>query len=193
MDFSSQPIRVSFADQEIIQIIPASALILDDDSQEETESFQLSLAFVEGTPSGAKLGAQTTASVQILDNDSVGVFQFAEATYRFSEGSDSEGSVAVERLGGTKGEVTLAVTAQVVAGSALPSEDYVLTTSTLQFGDGDVKRLVKFDITDDSLLEGSEFISLTLAKLLAQICLGRQEIGMPFQCFLKVMISTLPL
>ena len=163
VDFSSQPIRVSFADQEISQIIPASALILDDDSQEETESFQLSLAFVEGTPSGAKLGAQTTASVQILDNDSVGVFQFAEATYRFSEGSDSEGSVAVERLGGTKGEVTLAVTAQVVAGSAVPSEDYVLTTSTLKFGDGDVKRLVKFDITDDSLLEGSEFISLTLA------------------------------
>ena len=114
VDFSSQPIRVSFADQEISQIIPASALILDDDSQEETESFQLSLAFVEGTPSGAKLGAQTTASVQILDKTRVGVFQFAEATYRFSEGSDSECSVAVERLVGTKGEVTFAVTAQVV-------------------------------------------------------------------------------
>ena len=90
-----------------------------------------------------------------------------------SAGSDSEGSVAVERLGGTKGEVTLAVTAQVVAGGALPSEDYVLTTSTLQFGDGDVKRLVKFDITDDSLLEGSEFISSPL-QFPAQICLGRQ-------------------
>ena len=30
---------------------------------------------------------------------------------------------------------------------------------------------VKFDITDDSLLEGSEFISLTLCRL-RQICLG---------------------
>ena len=115
-------------------------MILDDDSQEETESFQLSLAFVEGTPSGAKLGAQTTASVQILDNDSVGVFQFAEATYRFSEGSDSEGSVAVERLGGTKGEVTPRGDSTGRGWRcALPSEDYVLKTSTLQFGDGDVK------------------------------------------------------
>jgi hypothetical protein len=160
-DFKAATLLVEFNDQEISRTLSISELLIDDSITESTESLSLALRLPKGTPSAVKLGAQSTAAIQVLDNDSAGSFQFATDTLQIGEGA-GEASVMVERLGGTKGEVVMNVAVKST-GEAVQGQDFVLATRQLSFGDGDIRRLVKLNIIDDQLLEEDESFNLVLS------------------------------
>jgi len=161
-DISNNSVVLSFADQEISQTIDVASLILDDDQEEGVEVVELSLSLAPGTPATALLGAVSSAQIEILDNDSAGSIQFADASYRFIEGQ-STGAVIIERVGGTHGAVSVALATVQGSSTATPGVDFSLLTTELTFEDGDLRRRVVMDIFDDNQLEGDEVITLVLS------------------------------
>ena len=80
------------------------------------------------TPSGATLGATTTATVTINDNDAFGTLQFASAAYTVNEGSSA--SLVVTRTGGNAGPVTVAYRTTDGGGSGNAATGGGMTTTT---------------------------------------------------------------
>jgi glucose/arabinose dehydrogenase len=105
--------------------------IVNDMRAEPAETVLVSLH--DPTP-GAALGAQSTAALTIVDNDSAGVFQFRRTTY--STGEDKTSFVVTVQRGGGKAEAT--VTWTVSGGSAVLGTDFRTPggglSGTLTFG-----------------------------------------------------------
>ena len=104
VDFDNTALTVSFPAGQNEVILPIT--INDDDTQEGLHTLQLQLT---GPTGGASLGAQNTATLQIVDNDDPGDLQFADANFSVSEdGSAVPGQtqVTVERVGGVSGQVS---------------------------------------------------------------------------------------
>jgi len=160
-EFKATAIQVVFDDQEISQTLAMSDLLIDDSIAESAKTFTLALRLPKGTPAAIKLGKQTTASVEVFDNDSPGRFQFDVANPLIWEDA---GKIAlrVERLDGTQGIVALNVAVRSI-GQALEGQDFALLTRQLSFDDGGTQRLVMLEIIDDQLMEKDESFNLVLS------------------------------
>jgi len=160
-DYAGKVFSVDFADQEISQTLDMGKIILDDSLMEPSEDLTLSISLPKGIPSSVKLGAISQVTVNILDNDSTGVFQFTQSVLQIQEGQ-GEVSIPIIRQAGTKGEVILNLSVDS-SGNAIAGEDYDLMTPQVVLGDGVTRGLARLKVYEDQLLEGNETLNLVLS------------------------------
>jgi hypothetical protein len=167
------PITVSFADGDSAAKV-VEIPIIDDDIPEDTETINLQLGNLTGT---AVLGAQSIATVEIIDNDEQSILQFSDATYRINEdGTPEEILVTVTRTNSTEGAVSAQVVLQADPGTATAGDDYQnVLPITVSFADGDAaSKVITIPITDDDIPEDTETINIQLANPTGPAVLGTQ-------------------
>jgi CSLREA domain-containing protein len=92
-----------------------------------------------------------------------GQIQFASTNYAVAE--NAAGQVAVidlTRVGGSDGSISATFT--TADGSAGAGSDYTAVNQTVTFNDGETSKTVNVPITDDSVYEGDETVSLALSS-----------------------------
>jgi hypothetical protein len=108
---------------------------------------------------GAVLGPRSTAVLTILtDNPAL---QFSASAYTVAE-SKGKFTVTVTRSAPTTGTVTVAYATS--NGTATAGSDYSASAGTLTFGPKVTKQTFTISITNDTLVEGSETVNLTLSS-----------------------------
>jgi uncharacterized delta-60 repeat protein/uncharacterized repeat protein (TIGR01451 family) len=130
--------------------------IIDDLAPNADRIFGLALSNPTG---GAILGGIRDATVTILNNDDV--IAFSVPTYAVSEGS-AQAVITVTRTGSAVG--TISVDFRTTDGTALAGSDYVATNGSLVFSNGQTVLTFVVPIIQDLLVEGNEFLDLSLAK-----------------------------
>ncbi|MCT7961650.1 hypothetical protein NG791_13315 [Laspinema sp. D1] len=140
---NSFPVSIQFAEGDTTAkqvTIP----IVNDTLPEDTETISLQLANLTGT---AILGSQSTATVEIIDDDNPGELEFvipAEGSFRVKEDGTLVRQVQVRRVNGSSGAVGADIT--LAAGSAstdppaqpgIVSEDFGAVTVNVAFADGE--------------------------------------------------------
>ena len=153
-DYASTTGTLGFAAGQLTQ--SASVAITEDALAEGNESFGLVLSNPRG---GASLGAISTATVTITDNEQT--LAFAAAAYSMSETSPSA-TITVKRLGGSAGNVGVDYAAS--GGTATPGLDYTLSSATLTFGPGVTSRTFAVPLVKDTVHEADETVLLTLSN-----------------------------
>ncbi|MBD1935844.1 Calx-beta domain-containing protein [Microcoleus sp. FACHB-68] len=171
-DYNSAPISVSFANGEDTPktlTIP----IVEDTLLEATETVNLALASPTG---GATIGAQSTATLEILDNEvpNPGTLQFSAANFSVNENGTPVIQVTVSRGGGSDGAVS--ATVNLSNGTAVAPDDYTNTPITVNFANGEnTPKTVLIPLVDDSLGEADETVNLTLSAPAGGATLGAQS------------------
>lgn len=159
LDYLASSGTLQFNDGEVSQSFSIS--ILNDNTYEADESFELSLSNPQG---GASLGSTTLASVTIFDDDPMppaGNLQFSAASYDAAENGGNV-LVTVTRSGGSFGPVS--VNYATADGSAQANSDYQSTSGVLNFAEGELSRSFTVTIIDDSLYEGDESFNIHLSN-----------------------------
>ncbi|HTL55963.1 MAG TPA: Calx-beta domain-containing protein [Candidatus Limnocylindrales bacterium] len=173
MDYVAQSSKIIFAAGERTKTI--SIPILNDSQPENDELFQLRLTNVSAD---AVLGSLSNLNVTILDDDP-GV-EFSVPTYSVGE-IDKNVAVTVRRVGPITAPLTVDFT--TMDGTATAGQDYVAQSGTLKFGYflNRWERVKTFSvpILDDTLLEGSETILLSLSNPVGGV-LGSQSTASVF-------------
>ena len=132
--------------------------IINDTIVENPETILLSL---EDATGGASVGSIANATLTILDNDLGGVISLASAAQSANENSTNF-LVTVKRTSGAASGVT--VNYATASGTATQDSDFTDTHGTLTFGAGETNKTILIPIINDTLPEGSENFSLTLAN-----------------------------
>jgi hypothetical protein len=152
-DYTASSGTLSFAAK--VSKLTFTVPIVDDPLVEGDETVNLSLA----NPVGASLGARSTAVLTILtDNPAL---QFSASTYTVAE-SKLKLVVTVTRSAPTTGAVTVSYATS--NGTALAGSDYTAAAGTLTFNSGVAKRTFTVTINNDTLVEASETVNLTLSS-----------------------------
>jgi len=167
-DYDNTPILVSFGNG-VTAPQTVTVPILDDTVVEQPdETVNLSL----GTPTGgATIGAQSTAVLTIIDNDTS--IQFGNAAFNVAEGSGggfvNSNVVTVTRTGITTGSQSAQVGVNTTTpGTALGGNAAVSPTDynnagfpfTLNFAPGETTKTVSIPIFADTVVEGNETLGL---------------------------------
>ncbi len=151
---------------------------LNDVLVEGPETFMVVLS----NPSPAastSLGAPSTATVTITDNDAFGSLQFSIAAYSVTEGGAA--ALTVTRTGGSAGTVTVQYATTNGGGGGSPALggaatatgiDYTTTTGTLTLLNGVVSQTITVPTKADTLLEGPETFTVTLSSVVGGATLG---------------------
>jgi hypothetical protein len=140
--------------------------LLDDTVIDGTKTLDLALSLPAGSP--AHLGAQSTAVVNIADNDDPGTFKFAAATFNASEPAGATPALATITVirtipAGKAAAANITVDYATADGTATAGEDYAATAGTLTFGAGQLARSFTVPILHDTRVEGGETVLLTLS------------------------------
>jgi hypothetical protein len=144
-----------------------SVPILDDAIADVGETVQLMLANPTG---GAVLGAQSTATLTIVDDDSPGLISFTMAAYTVNEGTATV-NIAVRRTGGSDG--TVSARCDTADDTAEAPGDYTVTMDVLTWNDGDTtNKSCTVPIVDDTEDESNEIVDLSLTSLTGGGTLG---------------------
>jgi hypothetical protein len=158
-DFVAAAGTLTFAPHAMTQSITIK--LPTDTVVEGNEDFTVTLANPAGGPA---LGALSTETVNIVDDDAGGTVQFASAVYPVVEPAGSlpaRISVMVTRTGGKASSVTVPVT--VGGGSATAGLDYNAPTNpVLVFAAGQLSASFTIDVLTDNLVEGEETIPLAI-------------------------------
>ena len=143
--------------------------ILDDNKNEGNETFTLGLSNATG---GAAIGARSTATVRIEDDDQApqgpGSVEFSSFAYGADEGGSA--SLELRRTGGTAGQVS--VDYQTVDGSATGGADFEPRSGTVTFAAGEDRSTIAVPIDGDSASEGVESLSVRLSNPTGGASLG---------------------
>jgi uncharacterized repeat protein (TIGR01451 family) len=140
--------------------------IIADTIVEGSETFTVSLSEPTG---GAVLGATSSATVTIRDDDVGGVAAFAAPVYRVAEGAGTV-SIVVVRSGGRASEAAVDYT--TVAGTAQAGDDYGALSGTLTFAANQATATLVIPISQDELLEGAESFTVVLSNARGGLRLG---------------------
>jgi len=131
--------------------------ITDDISFESNETVNLALSL----PVSATLGAPSTATLTIVDNDSPPTVQFNPASFSVNE---SNSSAIIQVSLSVAAGVTVTVDYATSNGTALAGSDYLTATGTLTFTIGQVSRTFNVPIVNDALDEADETVNLALSS-----------------------------
>jgi hypothetical protein len=148
---------LSWADQDTADKV-ITIDILDEADIETDETIDLALS--NPAPIGAVLGAQSTATITILNDDTT--VQFDSATYSIDE-SGGSATVTVTRLGATSTPVS--VDYATIDATATAGSDYTSASGTFNWAGSDTTgRTFPVPVTNDNLAEGDETVSLSLSN-----------------------------
>jgi len=153
-DFTNSPTNsLTFAPGEVSKSITLT--VVDDTLDEADETVDLTL----GTPTNATLGATTTYTETIVDDDAAPTVAFT------SSGGSATENVATRT-------VTIALSAESglpitvpysVSGTATNPDDYsIAPASPLTFAPGETSKTITITVVDDALYEPDETVVLTL-------------------------------
>ena len=132
--------------------------ILNDAVVEPSENFTAALS---APTNGATLGATSTATISIADNDSPGTLQLSAATYAAAEGTPTQ-TITVNRTNGSVGAVT--VNYATSDGTAVAPGDYATAVNTLSWNSGDAAaKTFNVTIVDDSVVDAGESFSVAIS------------------------------
>ena len=156
-DFSFPVARIYFAagDTRPYQEITLDAV--SDSLAEEVETLDL----VFENNSGGDLG-NTSASIEILDS-SIGQIAFGNITNEAAEASASA-LITLQREGGSRGrvEISWATVETFYTGSATPESDYVPSSGTVVFEEGQSSATFTVPVLVDSAIEANEVVEIHL-------------------------------
>ena len=108
-----------------------------------------------------QLGPQPYATLLIINDDS-GV-SFDAAQYRVAENTPSGAAVIpVIRSGSSIG--TMSVDVATVGGTALPFVNYIPTTNTIVFNDGESNKLFRVQVLNDGIVDGDQTVGLQMSN-----------------------------
>ena len=130
--------------------------ITNDTANEASETFNVTLSAPGG---GANLGAQTSASVSI-QNDDTPALQFAAAA---ASANESAGSVTFTVTRSGDPAVAASVQYATADGTAVAGSDYTAVSGTLSFAAGQTSRTFAVALLNDAVNEPNETISLALS------------------------------
>lgn len=167
IDFRIVDTSLTFLDGEVSQTV--TILLFDDSDYEGDESFSLNLTNLSGD---ASLGSLNQTSITIRENDPVpasGNVRLSGTYFNISE-DFSELSVKVLRVDGDYGHIS--VDYQFVDGSAINSDDFIATSGTLYFTDGEDSQTITIGIVDDSQDESDESFKIELLNPINTIVSG---------------------
>ncbi|WPC40213.1 Calx-beta domain-containing protein [Clostridium sp. JS66] len=154
-DYTAVSGTLSFASGETSKTI--NIPILDDTTHESSESFKVSLS----NPTGGGVLTNTTATVNITDNDLAPVISFNPTTYSVNE-SIGNATVTVTRTANTSDTIT--VDYATANGTALSGSDYTSTSGTITFAPGETSKAIDIPILDDSDPEAAENFKVILSN-----------------------------
>lgn len=132
-------------------------LNLDDNLSTGDRSFTFALS----NPNGMSLGARTTTSLRLTDDETPPQIGFAVSDVRLEENVGAQ-PVTIIRTGNTNGSGS--VTLGVTAGSATLLNDVTVPTGTVSFAPGETTRTISLTVHDDVFAERDETLSLTLGQ-----------------------------
>jgi hypothetical protein len=131
--------------------------VLPDSLDEANETVNLSLS----APVNAGLGSPNPGTLTILDDDSLPTVQFSDASYSVNEG---DGTATITATLSAQSGLPVEVNYATSDDTALQGSDYTPVSDTLTFSPGDIFQTFSVPITDDSMDEPVEAISLTLTN-----------------------------
>ena len=127
---------------------------------------------------GVELDQFTIASYTSQLAGAAGRLQFASESFSVSEGQ-GQATITVARVGGSSGPV--AVSYATGDGTAVAGQDYVTTTGTLNFTNGQVTGTFPVPVIMRSAQEGIRTVNLTLSDPA-----GGALLGQPFEAVLNI-------
>lgn len=139
-----------------------SVAVADDNSEDGTKTFNITLSNATGPSLSADL---TTATVSIADNETLsfgsGSFKFSRSNYTFTENS-GKATVTVQRTGGSA--TTASVNYSTTPGTAVAGNDYVHASGTLTFAPGEAAKIVTILLVKDSEADAGQSFSIDLTS-----------------------------
>ena len=166
-DYEFQTGTLTFIEGEISETIIIN--ILDDEIYEGDESFNIGLSNLIGD---GMIGANSSAAITIQENEAVppaGEISFEFDTEILSE-NDGSLSVNIKRTSGSFGELT--VSYNTLDGTAVAGSDYIATTGSLVFADGEVTKTIEVGLVNDTVYEIDEIFTMQLSNLIGDGSLG---------------------
>jgi glucose/arabinose dehydrogenase len=143
-----------------------------DSAEEGAEALTLRLT---GVTLPAQLGVQSTAVLQILENDEGGVLRFSSAGYSVPEGA-ATGILTVLRSDGAADDITLPWS--ITGGTALLGTDYDGPTSgTLDFSASQSSAGIEIPVLNDAIVDGPRTVVVTLGAPAGGATLGNPSVG----------------
>ncbi len=147
---------VQFQPGQTSQTIPIT--IIDDTLHEPNETIIITLS----NPTNATLGANTTYTYTIIDNDPAPTVQFTNAT---GSGAESVTSVNIPVSLNTASGQTVTVNYAVTGGTATGGGvDYTLASGQLTFSPGVTSQNISMTVVNDTLHEANETVIVTLSS-----------------------------
>ena len=162
-DYTGLPATVTFADG---QTAASFTLSLTDDLL--VEGAETAVFTISAPTGGATLGAATTSTLTLADNDVAGLVQLGASSYQVDEAAGTL-TVTVTRTGSTASPGT--VDYATAAGSA-GSDDYTPTSGTLTFAAGQASATFTVPILQDAVAEGPESFTVGLSNPTGGAVLG---------------------
>ncbi|MFN2623250.1 MAG: Calx-beta domain-containing protein [Chthoniobacterales bacterium] len=135
--------------------------IIDEGNADPTLTFLVTLSDPNGT---GFVGGQSTATVNILDNDA-NTFRFASANYTVNEGAGSV-TLTVDVVRSGDPAQTISVDYVTVDGSAQAGSKYTRTSGRLTFGANVTSQTITVPIIDEPFIEGTTDFSVVLSNAL---------------------------
>jgi len=162
LDYAATSGTLSFAPGEKVKVVPVP--ILNDGVKEPTESFRLSLSHPTG---GAVLGARTTTTTTIQDNDPGMGFEPGYSAW------EKAGEVILTVLRGNDGALG-AVTVDYATSdvTAKAGEDYEAVSGTLEFRENETVKTLAIRILPDVAVENTETFRVMLSNATGGAVLG---------------------
>jgi hypothetical protein len=139
-----------------VNSVTFSVPLLDDGLPGPTLSANLSLLDPQGA---AMLGAQSTATLNILNDNLPGAFRFSMPTYVANE---AQGSITVDVERDTPG-IAVSINYATSGGTAVPGVRYTPVSGTLNFPAGATDESFTIPLNDDMILEGDQTVGLALS------------------------------
>jgi hypothetical protein len=153
-DYTAADGTLNFAPGETSKQI--TVLVSGDAVSEPNEYFQVNIY----QPVNITL-SDSLANGTIFDEDNPGELQFSPAVYNVNEGVGAA-TVTVTRTTGTVGTVTVDYATTNTGTTSFP--DFTPASGTLTFLDGEATKTFSVSITDDQIVEQTEWINLVLSN-----------------------------
>ncbi len=176
-DFNNTSITLVFGAGETTKTVTVP--ILDDSIVESNETLTLQLAPITV---GVLVGAQSTASVTIIDNDTAnaGTLSFSRSGFSVNEDGVAVNAVIVTRSGSSTGGVgaTINLANGTATGGSTPlvfPNDYSNAAINLSFASGETSKVITVPILDDAIAESDETVNLTLTNPTGGANIGSQS------------------
>jgi ELWxxDGT repeat protein len=167
-DYTNTPITVNFEAGETRKTVAIP--IVNDTAFEGTETIELTLT----NSQGATIGTQSTATLNIIDNDAnSGTIAFSAAEYTVNENGIPVSTVTLTRTGGSDGVVSVRV--NLNNNTAIAPNDYNNAPITVSFADGETSKTINIPIVNDAIVENTEKIALSLSNPTGGAVIGSQD------------------